>query len=88
MEAMTRAENILKENMDVLHRLSKELLEREILDADEINKIINGEELPPLKKNSDEIPDHVKNMIKEKEARKEGPNKEIEKKDGSDDNNA
>lgn len=88
MEAMTRAENILKENMDVLHRLSKELLEREILDADEINKIINGEELPPLKKNSDEIPDHVKNMIKEKEARKEGPNKEVEKKDGSDDNNA
>jgi len=88
MEAMARAENILVENMDVLHRLSKELLEREILDADEINKIINGEELPPLKKNSDEIPDHVKNMIKEKEARKEGPNKEIEKKDGSDDNNA
>jgi len=88
MEAMTRSENILKENMDVLHRLSKELLEREILDADEINKIINGEELPPLKKNSDEIPDHVKNMIKEKEARKEVPNKEVEKKDGSDDNNA
>jgi len=87
MEAMARAENILVENMDVLHRLSKELLEREILDADEINKIINGEELPPLKKISDEIPDHVKEMIKEKETRKEDTTK-IDKTSESNDNNA
>lgn len=71
VEAMEKSENILKENMDVLHKLSKELLEREILDAEEIDKIIKGEELPPLKKNgNDEVPDHVKNMIKEKEDRK------------------
>jgi cell division protease FtsH len=43
MEAMELSENILRENMDILHKLSKELLEREILDADEINKIMNGE---------------------------------------------
>ena len=74
-DAMKRSEEILKENMDVLHKLSKELLEREILDSDEIDKIIKGEELPPLKKNgngngSEEVPAHVKDMIKEKEERK------------------
>ncbi len=80
MQAMERSENILRENIDILHKLSKELLEREILDAEEINKIINGEELPPLKKNNgEEIPDHVKEMIKKKEERKT---------DESNDNNA
>jgi len=48
--AMQRAEKILRENMDLLHKLSKYLLEREILDAEEIKKIMNGEELPPQKK--------------------------------------
>ncbi len=71
MEAMERSENILKENIDILHKLSKELLDREILDADEIEKVVNGETLPPLKKNGgDEIPTHVKDMMKEKNERK------------------
>ncbi|MBX2990584.1 MAG: ATP-dependent zinc metalloprotease FtsH [Bacteroidetes bacterium] len=47
---MNRAEKILHENMDLLHRLSQALLEREILDANEIDTIIRGEELPPLEK--------------------------------------
>ena len=64
---MERSEQILKENMDILHKLSKELLEREILDAEEIDKSINGEELPPIKKNGEEVPEHVKEMIKQKE---------------------
>ncbi len=93
MEAMKRSENILKENMDILHKLSKELLDREILDAEEIEKIVNGEELPPLKKNGkDEIPAHVKDMMKEKEDRKPEEEKTIEnsekKSDESNDNNA
>jgi cell division protease FtsH len=56
--------------MDILHKLSKELLEREILDAEEINTLIRGEELPPIKKNGSieeenegEIPDHVKKLL-------------------------
>ena len=74
--AMNRAETILKENIDLLHALSKELLEREILDGDEIDKIINGEELPPVKRNNsnghnleEEIPEHVKKLMEEKEKR-------------------
>jgi len=72
MHAMNRAESILNENIELLHSLSKELLEREILDGDEIDKIINGEELPPFKKNgnnSEPIPDHVKKLMTDKENR-------------------
>jgi len=68
---MNRAEKILKDNIDLLHRLSKELLEREILDSDEIERIIKGEELPPVlseegKKKDDEMPEHVKTMIQQR----------------------
>jgi cell division protease FtsH len=48
--AMKRADKILKDNLKLLHRLSNALLEREILDSEEIDKIIRGEELPPVEK--------------------------------------
>lgn len=47
---MERAETILRENMDILHRLSAALLEREILDSEEIDKVMKGETLPPFEK--------------------------------------
>lgn len=48
--AMERAEKILMENIDTLHRLSAALLEREILDAEEIDKVMKNEELPPFER--------------------------------------
>ncbi len=56
LKAEKRAEKILRENIEVLHRLSNVLLEREILDASEIDAIVRGEELPPVKtkKNGEE----------------------------------
>ncbi len=82
LDGMIRAEKILNENIDLLHRLSKELLEREILDSDEIDKIMRGEELPPVKKNGndkskplaqkeDELPEHVKALLEEKKKREQ-----------------
>ncbi|MBI5476125.1 MAG: ATP-dependent metallopeptidase FtsH/Yme1/Tma family protein [Ignavibacteriales bacterium] len=47
---MIRAEQILKDNSEILTRLANALLDREILDGDEIDKIIRGEELPPVEK--------------------------------------
>jgi cell division protease FtsH len=82
--AMDRAEQILNDNMELLHKLSLELLEREILDSEEIEMIMNGKELPPLRRDQngevitvsdqkeeskEEVPDHVKNMLEEKEKR-------------------
>ncbi len=43
---MKRAEKIIDDNLETLHRLASALLEREILDGEEIDKIIRREELP------------------------------------------
>ncbi len=51
--AMKKSEKILKDNMAVLHRLSNVLLEREILDSDEIDKVMRGIALPPVERSSD-----------------------------------
>src|SRR5437764_1100124 len=40
---------ILSNNKEVMHRMSAALLEREVLDANEIKMIIEGRELPPIK---------------------------------------
>ena len=77
--AMNRAEKILRDNIGLLHSLSKELLEREILDSDEIERIIKGEELPPVpveeKPKEEEIPEHVKAMMQERK-QKDAPVKD------------
>jgi cell division protease FtsH len=48
LEATERAAGILMQNEDKLHSLANALLEREILDGDEIDVLINGQLLPPL----------------------------------------
>jgi cell division protease FtsH len=44
---MSQADAILSQHRDVLDRLAEALLEREILDSDEIDLTIRGEALPP-----------------------------------------
>jgi len=78
-EAMVRAEQILTENIDLLHKLSQELLEREILDSHEIDAIIRGETLPPVKKNGSTgsnpeiIPEHVKKLMEQRKPKESSP---------------
>ncbi|HYQ86501.1 MAG TPA: ATP-dependent zinc metalloprotease FtsH [Bacteroidota bacterium] len=50
MKGMERAEIILRDNIEALHRLAAALLEREILDGEEIDKVIRGETLPPVER--------------------------------------
>ncbi|GIK22322.1 MAG: ATP-dependent zinc metalloprotease FtsH [Ignavibacteriota bacterium] len=70
--AFERAVKILSENMNLLHSLSEELLEREILDAEEIDRIIRGEHLPPVQKDNnqnsepEQIPEHVKKLMEQR----------------------
>ncbi len=45
--AFDRARGILAENEDTLHTMADALLEREILDRDELEMIIDGKALPP-----------------------------------------
>ena len=84
-KGVERAEKILKDNMEILHKLSKELLEREILDGHEIDTIIKGEELPPIPENGKgetstkseestrEVPEHVKKMIEKRKDKDTAP---------------
>jgi cell division protease FtsH len=77
-QAMNRSEKILRDNIGLLHSLSKELLEREILDSDEIERIIKGEELPPVpvvETPKEEIPEHVKTMMQQRK-QKDAPVKD------------
>jgi cell division protease FtsH len=45
-----RVEELLSQNLDKLHRLAKVLLEKEILDGEEIDLILKGKSLPLKKK--------------------------------------
>jgi cell division protease FtsH len=57
----TTAKNVLGENREVLSRIAGALLEREVLDANEIRMIVEGKDLPPMKigPKSDEGVQHV-----------------------------
>ncbi len=49
-KAQDKADELLADNVGMLHITSKILLEREILDGDELSIIIKGEDLPPISK--------------------------------------
>jgi cell division protease FtsH len=46
--AYNEAKELLKKNEEAMHRLAKALLERETVTGEELDKLMNGEELPPL----------------------------------------
>jgi cell division protease FtsH len=48
MDCYLKAQQILEGNRDTLLRISEALLEREVLDYDQIEKLVRGEELPPF----------------------------------------
>jgi cell division protease FtsH len=50
LENSAKADKILSENIELLHKCAKVLLEREILDGEELDMLINGTELPPISK--------------------------------------
>jgi cell division protease FtsH len=64
---MIRAQGILKDKIELLHKMSALLIERETLDSDEIEMVIQGEELPPME---------VKKML---QARMAGGNGQVDK---------
>jgi cell division protease FtsH len=67
---MSRAEKILSDNIDILHKLSSYLLEREILDSEEIEAIMRGEDLPPIEKENVEDNKSKESIKKKRKSRK------------------
>ncbi len=47
-DSYTRARKLIQENSDGLKRIAEALLEREVLDGEEVTALLNGEDLPPL----------------------------------------
>ncbi len=47
--AYRQALSLLEQNVDKLHLLADTLLEREVLDGDEMNRLLHGERLAPMK---------------------------------------
>jgi cell division protease FtsH len=47
--AYNRALELLRGNLDKLRLLAQTLLEREVLDGDEMDRVLKGEKLPPIK---------------------------------------
>ena len=74
--AAENAHNVLKENIDILHRLADALLERETLDSDEIDMVIEGKPLP--KKNNGSSRSGRKSYRKSTARKK--PNRNVKKK--------
>ncbi len=70
---ISKAENILNENIEILHKLSLYLLDREILDSEEIAKIMKGEELPPMEKESEDDENSKESVKKKKKTKKKSP---------------
>jgi cell division protease FtsH len=70
------AYSILEENRDIMHRMAAALLERETLDAAEIELIITGKELPParsaLAAAADSGGDDTQKVLKPEGGRKPG----------------
>lgn len=54
LAAQTRAEKIVRDNHENLVRLAEALLEREILDSEEIDALMRGEELKPVKNSKED----------------------------------
>jgi len=55
-----QAEKLMRDNIDMLHRLSHALVEREILDAEEIDILMKGGELPPIVKDVNKLREAIK----------------------------
>ena len=58
------AKQIISDNRDILERIAKALIEREVLDAAELKTLVDGKELPPLPPPTSKPDDGVQHVIK------------------------
>src|SRR5580704_665202 len=58
------AKQVISDNRDVLERIARALIEREVLDANEIKMLVDGQELPPVQPPPSSKDDGVQHVIK------------------------
>ncbi len=69
--AYERALTLLRENLDKLDLIGKALLEREVMDGDQLERLLRGEVLEPIQTEAEKM-EH-ENQLEEKPAKVEGP---------------
>ena len=70
--AYNRALTLLRDNMDKLQLLAKTLLEREVLDGEQMNRLLRGEKLEPLRPVEPEPPQEASSAPEAQATRPEG----------------
>jgi cell division protease FtsH len=58
------AKQVISDNRDTLERIARALIEREVLDANEIKLLVEGQELPPIQPPPTSKDDGVQHVIK------------------------
>ena len=58
------AKQILSDNRETLEKVARALIEREVLDANEIKMLVDGKELPPMPPPASKPDDGVQHVIK------------------------
>jgi cell division protease FtsH len=58
------ARQVLSDNRDTLEKIARALIEREVLDANEIKMLVDGQELPPMQSPPSKTEDGVQHVIK------------------------
>ncbi|HEU5309834.1 MAG TPA: cell division protein FtsH, partial [Candidatus Eisenbacteria bacterium] len=69
--AYTRARQLLTDNLDKLHLLALALLEREVLDGEEVEKLLRGEKLEPIARDRGGDSDRPAAAVVEEEPKRE-----------------
>ena len=82
-----QAEKILEENIDLLHKTSKILVERETIDGEELEMLVEGKELSPISKNQLEALKSMKLVDKVIDGNDEEQNNDVDKQDNVDEQN-
>ncbi len=70
--AYKKAEEVLKDKMELLHKVAEVLMERERIDGDEFDILWNGGELPPMEKAEEEKTEGQSQQSKEDTITPEG----------------
>ncbi len=60
----TTAKQVISDNRDVLERIARALIEREVLDANEIKMLVENQQLPPVQPPPSSKDDGVQHVIK------------------------
>jgi cell division protease FtsH len=87
-EAYETSLNLLRDNMDTLHSMAEALLDREILDGEQIRKIVNGESLDKSdNKETDAEPDSKESGSEEAGSEEAGSEEAGSEEAGSEESN-